>query len=103
MMVRVESPGVVSTCSTTTAGGISTGSCGFGRLGRGWVLTCACIAGASAASVKAPTRRIRFMSDSIYVFLRSYTSGFFAIQSGDSKTAEALTAPLLYLIGLLVI
>src|SRR5688572_23923457 len=48
MIVRMESPAVVSTGRTTTAGGTSTGRCGFGRV-------CAPIAGTNASVATSPS------------------------------------------------
>src|SRR5438105_3700882 len=85
MIVRVESPGVVSTCSTTTAGGTSTGGCGLGLVGRTGFF-CAWTIGANAAKAAAPMRRIRFMSDSIYPISRLYTAR-------AAATSHALSDP----------
>src|SRR6476469_7959930 len=72
MIVRVESPSVVSTWSTTTATGTSTGFWGAGRVGVGlrfW----ACVAGASVRRAVAAARNVRLrvvINDSIYMVLQ---------------------------------
>src|SRR3954469_317157 len=87
MIVRVESPADVSICSTATAGGMSSGVWGFGRIvGRGCAVFCAFTDGASVAKASAPTRKNRFMSGSIYVIYCLYTAFSFSIcRPGNAK------------------
>src|SRR3982750_3270958 len=87
MIVRVESPADVSICSTATAGGMSSGVWGFGRIvGRGCAVFCAFTDGASVAKASAPTRKNRFMSGSIYVIHCLYTGFSLAISvPGNAK------------------
>src|SRR5436305_5399482 len=87
MIVRVESPALVSTCSTTTAGGTSTGGCGRGRAEVREGFFCACSAGASVPSRRAPARSIRVMRGSIYLVRQFYTSPGLSLR-GQRKTTE---------------
>src|SRR5687767_12313170 len=92
MMVRIESPAVVSTGSTTTAGGTSTGRCGFGRV-------CAPTAGASArAASPIRTRRGEIFIRDFNLFIQvGNTPGrgprfHDEVETHKAKAAEGLPA-----------
>src|SRR5436853_6068538 len=99
MIVRVESPALVSTCSTTTAGGTSTGGCGRGRAEVREGFCCACSAGASVPSRRAPARRIRVMRGSIYLVRQFYTSPGLSLR-GQRKTTRSATVVFSLLLAL---